>query len=195
MEERKVKAEIWNAAGKAGAVLGILCVVCMLLSNLVGKIPTEGNFGLSILSTLLSVLIWLAKFVGCIVLMRLFMLNLSRKNPEFTRVETFRFGTATALLSALIVAGGFLCYVLFISPDSLGESFEQVMAQMAPSMDENSRQIIEGMKDRMPVIGFFSQLIYCFLYGWVLSLILSRNIPSSNPFEQDGAPQNPQDNE
>ena len=69
------------------------------------------------------------------------------------------------------------------------------MSQMGGSLDANARQMMEKMKDKMPVIGFFSQLIYCSLYGYVLSLILSRNIPSRNPFQQDGNIQNADDDE
>jgi hypothetical protein len=34
----------------------------------------------------------------------------------------------------------------------------------------------------MGTVSFFTNLIYCFLFGVVLSAILSRNIPSRNPF-------------
>ena len=195
MEEKSIKARIWNEAGRAGLALGGLCVVCMVLSSLVGKLPTEGNVGMSTLSTFLSFLIWAVKFGGCIWLMMIFMKALVRKNPDFTGAETLKFGTASALLSAIIVAGWFLCYVLFIAPDTFTDSFNQTMSQMGGSLDANGRQLMDKMKDKMPVIGFFSQLIYCFLYGYVLSLILSRNIPSRNPFQQDESIQNADDDE
>ena len=36
--------------------------------------------------------------------------------------------------------------------------------------------------ENLPQITFISNLIYCFLYGMILSFILSRNIPSKDPF-------------
>ena len=38
------------------------------------------------------------------------------------------------------------------------------------------------MMGNMPQITFFSNLIYCFFFGTILSFILSRNVPSRNPF-------------
>ena len=41
---------------------------------------------------------------------------------------------------------------------------------------------MDKMMGKMPQITFFSNLIYCFIFGTILSLILSRNIPSKDPF-------------
>ena len=42
---------------------------------------------------------------------------------------------------------------------------------------------LEAMEEmNLGTISFFTNLIYCFLFGTVLSAILSRNIPSRNPF-------------
>ena len=41
--------------------------------------------------------------------------------------------------------------------------------------------------DRMPQVMFFSNLVYCFLYGTVLSAVLSRNIPPRDPFARKRA--------
>ena len=49
-------------------------------------------------------------------------------------------------------------------------------------LDSNSMAMLEKMEDAYPQIAFFSNLIYCFLYGTVLSAILSRNIPTRDPF-------------
>ena len=49
-------------------------------------------------------------------------------------------------------------------------------------LDSNSMSMLEKMEEDYPQISFFSTLIYCFLYGTVLSAILSRNIPERDPF-------------
>jgi hypothetical protein len=41
---------------------------------------------------------------------------------------------------------------------------------------------MEAYIEKLPQITFFSNLIYCTAYGTVLSFILSRNIPSRDPF-------------
>ena len=49
-------------------------------------------------------------------------------------------------------------------------------------LDSNSLAMLEKMEGSYPQISFFSNLIYCFLFGTVLSAILSRDIPSRDPF-------------
>ena len=41
------------------------------------------------------------------------------------------------------------------------------------------------MIPRLPTFSFFVNLFYCWLFGTVLSAILSRNIPSRNPFTDE----------
>ena len=50
-------------------------------------------------------------------------------------------------------------------------------------MDSATLEAVEEMIPSMPTYAFFGNLIYCTLYGTIVSAILSRNIPSSNPFE------------
>jgi hypothetical protein len=57
-----------------------------------------------------------------------------------------------------------------------------MMQQMAPMMDSNTLAQTEKMLDNMSSITFFSNLIYCSIYGILLSGILSRMIPSKDPF-------------
>ena len=38
------------------------------------------------------------------------------------------------------------------------------------------------MESKMPVIAFFSNFIYCFLFGTILSAILAPNIVKDDPF-------------
>jgi hypothetical protein len=56
------------------------------------------------------------------------------------------------------------------------------MQQMAPMMDSNTLNAVDSFMENLPQLTFFSNLIYCFLFGTVLTAILSRNIPSKDPF-------------
>ena len=49
------------------------------------------------------------------------------------------------------------------------------MVQAMP-MGTSGRSELESMMDNLPIITFFSQWIYCFLYGTVLASIMSRYI-------------------
>ena len=56
------------------------------------------------------------------------------------------------------------------------------MQSAAPMLDSNSLKEIDKMSENLPQLTFFSNLIYCFVYGSLLSVILSRYIPSNDPF-------------
>lgn len=181
MEELSGKT-IWNEAGKAGIALGGTVIACSLLSSGLGLLG--GGAMVKFLVSVLGFIIWLAKLVGCIWIMRYFMQKLVRDYQDVDNRQTYILGVESALLSALIVAAFTMATVMFVSPESYQETIETAIAQTSTMLDSNSRAVLDGMIQNLPIIMFFSNLVYCFIYGWILSAILSRNIPSSNPFER-----------
>ena len=177
MEENKDRRAFWNLAGTAGLALGLTSTAFMFASQWLTAVEMP-----SFLSSIVSFIMWTAKFVGCIWLMRFFMQKFVSENPKADNTMTFRLGTAAALLSALVLAAASFANIAFISADMFAEQMEQSMQAMAPYMDSNSMEMMDNMMERMPQISFFSNLFYCFIYGTILSYILSRNIPSKNPF-------------
>lgn len=171
------KKSIWEAAGRAGLILGCVPIAYMLISMLVEKIPTGA------LTALLGFVLWAAKFILCIYIVRMFLKAYSKNVPEAGHDEVFKFGVAMTLLSSLIYAAFYLAYVLFIQPDIFTTVFESL--KESPLMDANAQSMLETMMPRMPRISFFTQLIYASLWGVILSAIFSRNIPAENPFKDD----------
>ena len=169
---------IWERAGKAGLVLGGVSIVYMLLTMLTGKLAENGSatFLLGALNTIL----WLAKFAGCIFLMRLFIRRFAAAEPEADRSRVFRFGMLTALLSAVLYSGFYLAYVSFIAPDTFSQALDMLADN--PMLDSNSMSAIEEMMPRMPTISFFGNLVYCWLFGTILSAIFSASLRPNNPF-------------
>ena len=74
--------------------------------------------------------------------------------------------------------------VLLIHPDMYADSIRQMMEQFSSMMDSNTLEMMEKMTGRMPVYVFFVLFLYNFVWGWILSIILSRNIPSRDPFRR-----------
>ncbi len=170
---------IWDSAAKAGLALGGLSVLYLALTSLTGTV-TNGSRGLAAAVAAVNVLLWAAKFFGCIFLLRFYMLRWSARNPDALNSDVFRFGRVTALLSALVYSGCYLAYVSFINPGI----FSEAVAMLAdnPMMDSSALESMENMVAMMPTYAFFGNLIYCWLFGTVLSAIFSRNIPPKNPF-------------
>lgn len=174
------KKSIWDSAAKAGLALGGISVAYLALTSLLSLMSSSSKAA-AITISIVSTLLWMAKFAGCLLLLRFFMLRWSAANPDADNSDTFRFGRRTALLSALVYSGCYLSYTTFINPGIYEEAFEILKSN--PMMNNNaSLQAMQNMLPMMPTYTFFGNLIYCWLFGVILSAIYSRNIPSKNPF-------------
>lgn len=177
MEENLLKSNRWNEAAKAGLVLGLTSSAYLFINNALGTLSVN-PFLMSFLSLVLRV----AKIAACAYIMVALMKKYVNDNPEATNQDTRRLGTLAAFLSALIFAGVSFADIAYISKDLYAEQQEMVMQLYSQSLDSNMLSAIEKAMEMMPQYTFFANLIYCFIYGTVLSAILSRNIPSRNPF-------------
>lgn len=175
MEQNISRKEMWNTAAKAGLVLGLIPTAYMFVTMWIAGTP-------GFVSTILSMILWIAKFIGCIWVMRFFMKKYAGEHPQIDNKDTFNLGMAMALLSALVYSAAAFANAAFISGDVLAEQINLSMQQMSSMMDSNSMAMMETFIQKLPQITFFMNLIYCTAFGTVLSFILSRNIPSRDPF-------------
>ncbi len=177
MKVNQMGKNMWNEAGKVGLALGAASAIYLLATQTMAK--AEMN---AFLTMAANSILWIAKFAGCIWIMRTFMKKFAADNPEADNKATRRFGTIAALLSAIVYAAVAFADVAFISTDMYKEQIDIMMQQLAPMMDSNAMQQMDKTIQNLPQITFFSNLIYCFVYGTILSAILSSNIPSKDPF-------------
>lgn len=168
---------IWNHAAYAGLALGSVSTAYMFLTQFLG------TSGLNpFISTALTFILWGAKFGGCIYIMITFMKKAASETPEADASTTFKFGMVASFLSALVYAAATFANIAYISADLMAEQYAKILDIYKSMMDSNSMSMIDDMMGRLPQISFFSNLIYCFIYGTLLSSILSRTIPGNNPF-------------
>lgn len=178
MEKPVSRKDFWDGAGKAGLVLGLVSCAYVLLTSLLTKL--NGSTGMAFASTILGFFLWAAKFAGCILLMKLFMKRFADSHPGVDNSDTFRFGMAVAFLSALIFSAFDLAWLTWVAPDTFSQAMEAIQESYGSMFPAESLEAMEEMN--FGTISFFTNLIYCFLFGMILSAILSRNIPSRNPF-------------
>ncbi len=177
MVERK---SIWDSAAKAGLALGGISVAYLALTSMLSLMSGDSKAAAIIIS-IASTLLWMVKFAACLFMLRFFMLRWSAANPDADNSDTFRFGRLTAFLSALVYSGCYLAYTTLINPGIYDEAFE--ILKNNPMMNSSAyMQAMENILPMMPTYTFFGNLIYCWLFGVILSAIYSRNIPSKNPF-------------
>lgn len=180
METLIEKKALLNSASISGLALGGVCVAYSAIIYALGKIELS-----PMLVSLFSTILWAAKFAACILLMRYFMQRLVKSNPGIDGRITRRQGILSAFFSALITAGATLFQILFIiTPEAYASEMMSAMGQMYGMLDSNSMKAIQDMLPNMPVISFFSTLVYCFIYGCILAAILSRFVPKQDPFAE-----------
>ena len=177
MEQNVIQKNMWNTAGKAGLVLGGISTAYMFLTQWIGhaEIP-------ALLAGGASIVLWGTKFGGCIWFMLHFMKTFASENPEADNNRTFKLGVAMSFLSALVYSAFSFANVAFLNPDLFAEQMNTLMQQMSPMMDSNTLAEIDKTMQNLPQLTFFSNLIYCTIFGTILSFALSRSIPSRNPF-------------
>ena len=177
--ESNARKKMWNMAGTAGLILGAVSAAYLFITQFLAGVQIP-----DFVRTVADILLWAGKFGGCIWLMMTYMKRYTATDESISNDSVFRFGILVSILSAVVYAAASFANTAFISADAINQQMAQIMEQMTPMMDSNSMNQLDKMMNRLPQITFFSSLFYCFLYGTILSFILSRNIPSRNPFAE-----------
>ena len=172
MEQNVIQRNIGTPAGMYGLVLGGISSAYLLTTQLVAmtQIPV-------FLMMLLNMLLWVLKSGGCILLMIAFIKRFTSEHPQAKRSAAFQAGMLVSILSAMVYSAFSFAFTAYIFPEYLAEQLETVMQQFAPLMDSNTTAAMEKSMQNFPQMTFFSNLIYCFGYGTILSYIISRYIP------------------
>ena len=168
---------LWNLAAKNGLILGCTTTACYFLNTVLVGLDS------AIAISIMSFLIWGIKFGSAIYLMHFFMKKLAGTFDKVNNRTTFKYGMYIALFSSVIFSGAILLDQSVISPERLELQMEAIYKLYSNILDSNSMTALESMQNSIPQITFFSNLIYCFIYGTVLSSILSNSVPKKDPFE------------
>jgi len=169
MEKKTIINEAAVAALVFGIVAGAYTFVTYALSGMKG-------------AAILTSLLWIVKTGGCIWLMILAMQRLCRKNPEADNSDTRLYGTFIALFSSILSAIFAYVAMEFVFTDATATTIDQVYQLYGQYADSNTMAMLDKMMDNYSMINFFSTLIWCFIYGSILSVILSTRIPTPDPF-------------
>ena len=186
MEQNTLKKDMWNAAGVAGLALGSVSTIYLFAGQwLAGNLAPAALW-----QQIVAIVLWAVKLAACIWLMKFFMTKFAAANESIDKKAVFRMGMMTALLSAVMYSAIYLANMLYISADFYEMTFQAMAQQLAPAMDSNSQTMLEKLIGNMPQLMFLYNLTYCFLFGTVLSAILSKSIPAkaftdNKPDEQE----------
>lgn len=177
MEQNTIRSNRWNEAARYGLIFGGISSAYIYMDRLLVLLGLTGTFG-----SLLSFVLWAAKFVGCIKLMKYAMRKFSQDNPSAERSDIFRLGRNIAVLSALVFSTFAVADIMYISTEYYQAAYTTIITEMSKTLPAQNVEEMKNMLVDLPKYTFIGNFIYCSLYGIVLSFILSRNIPSQNPF-------------
>ena len=180
MEQNTLNQNIWHAASIAGLALGAVSSGYLFLTQWIAGDLSPATLGQSALVMVLSVI----KFAACIFLMRLFMTKFALENSDAQRKDIFRMGMRTALLSSLLFSAVMLANILYISSDLYNAAFTAALEQSHPMLDSATRSLALKI---LPQACFIWNFIYCFIFGTVLSAILSRRISAQGLIEESNS--------
>ena len=173
------KNKVLNESGKAGLILAGVAIAYFLITTLMGKSSLPG-----VASTLLSLVLWAGKLALCIWLMVKFLRKFAEEN-EKNRSRTFRFGMSVALCSALVYSAVYFAYVMLIDPNMFSEAINTALQTYSSIMTSEDLERVANLEPSMPTITFFINLIWCWLFGTIVSAIASSNIcGNDNPFDE-----------
>jgi len=161
---------LWNEAGRVGFVFGGFSSACLLLKEGAGL--TDSMF----LVQAATIILWAVEFFGCILLMKKYMLDLRDKFDGVTMVDAYRFGRRVALLSGLILAAVDAVLIMKLPQDTVASVVDELTASVSAQLGSGYEDEIGRVVDRLPLYVFIFQWLYCFLYGSLLSAIMSRYI-------------------
>ncbi len=161
---------LWNEAGRVGFVFGGFSSLCLLLKE--GAALTGSTF----LVQAAAIILWAVEFFGCILLMKKYMLDLRDKFDDVTIEDTYRFGRRVGLLSGLILAAVDAVLIMKMPQDTVADVVNELNTAVTAKLGAGYEGEVGRVVDRLPLYTFIFQWIYCFLYGSLLSAIMSRYI-------------------
>jgi len=178
MKNDFTSAASWNSAALAGLVLAAITLAFTFLQGLAGNV--EG-----VVSGLLGIVAWLAKLAACVVAFRWFLIRFHDKfsGVDYTRLKNY--GLKIGLFSSILVSGYTLLEMLVLNPDQYKEAINSALEPMMAQLDSNTLGSLDQMMGQLPTYSFCFSLLYCFLWGWVLSVIFAKVIEPANPFQND----------
>lgn len=179
------RVNIWSEASVPGLILGGISIAYLLLNSLVASLAGTGT--VAFLIGTLTFIVWAGKLFLCIWLFQFYQKKFAISNKITERKTIFRFGMVVAALSALLYSAFSLAYMLYINPDTINASYDLVMQQYATMMDAATLESMENLRADMPVFSFIVNLLWCFLFGTILSAIFSSKLApdSDNPFQDE----------
>ena len=98
------------------------------------------------------------------------------------KVKKFSRHLKIALFSSILVSGFTMLQLLVINPDMVAQMVKSTQEAYQGMMDSNTATAMEKMMNMIPAFTFVFTLLYCYLWGWMLSTAFARRLFPVNAF-------------
>ncbi|MEA5006354.1 MAG: DUF4199 domain-containing protein [Rikenellaceae bacterium] len=150
----------WSTAALDALLLSIITVVASLI-----QVVFEPG-------TIISILLWIVKLVGCLALLYYFVKEYSKAQDSFTYKEGFSFGFKICLLSSVVLAAyNFLQYAVLF-PESMQTAMEQIIVAMQSS-NPDAAEAMESYQPKLPQLISIVTLFYYTVFGVIASAVIA----------------------
>ena len=174
----KTNQAIFAYSSLPGLVLGGVCISYELLNLLCG------NLSQPLLAGIVGMLLWLLKTGGCLYLLFFFLRRYAESGEGGDFQAIYRCGLLISFLSALVYSGFYFAYTVYIVPDLFDKALDLFVSTYSSSLNEASLETLENIRPDLPLISFISKLIYCFVFGSVVSAVYARRIAANTLFNE-----------
>ena len=179
MDEKERNRLIWKRASEKGALLGGLSVLCLGLKQL------AATSGVQLLETGGGIILWLVEFFGCILILRDAMKKQEADVPGTNNRDSYLLGRRMCIFSSFMLALAVVALVLYVPDNIYTAAFAQASETYAATLGADARAALADLDiAERPGVLFFSQFLYAWLYGCIVSSILARNIPRDPRVQQ-----------
>lgn len=150
---------LWGEAGISGIFLALVTVSVAILNIVTG-------------SPVLNGILWLAKLIGTIWLLRYFMKRYGENNSGSS---TFGFGFAASFCSAVICGACYFALYRYICPGKVTETIDALMTTFAStgSMTDEIRDSLLMVQDNFAQLSCVIIFLWCTFLGLIFSAILA----------------------
>lgn len=170
----------WNSAAVAGLLMAAVTIILDYMPTLLLSLGAKGFFG-----GILVFFVRIIKIIACILLFKVLMFRFNDTvETDYARLQ--HYGLKLALFSSILVAGFSLVQILVINPETMTQMIQEVENMYQNMMDSNTMAAMEKMMSKLPAMTFFTSLLYCYLWGWILSTSFTRKLYPANAFGERG---------
>ena len=163
----------WSSAAMDGLYLSLVTIIYSLI---IASLQPE--------SFIITSLLWLAKFGGCMFLLWYFMKNWSNNFETITFSQSYNYGFLICLFSSILCACYSYAQVEWLFPEQTQQAIitaKETMA-MQGNLDANTEKVMDKVFGNFGRISMFASLFYYIIFGSIAAAITASFTKKTNPF-------------